>query len=642
MKRVFFTAALAALALPGSVSAQSDDSQLRAALEAAGRGQAVPAHMTSHPAYGWIEFASLRRDLASLPGDQAQSFLARYEGQAVAESFRAEWLRALHRRQDWAGIRAAWSPGVTNTTLRCIELDARQRLGAADAAWDAQVQEIWRSSGDSLPDQCDGPFAALDARGALTPELRWERLELAAAEWNPGVMRAAASGLPAAERALAEDYAAFVQSPHERALNWPKTDRSRLVASHGLAQLGRNDPDAAEARLPRYAQALEFDEAARGRVLYQIALWTVASYLPDSERRLNLVPAAAYDERLHEWRAREGLARGDWQAALAGIEKMGNKQRDSARWTWFEGRMHEKLGDMRQAKELFEKAATDATFHGFLAADRLGAPYALCPLSTPGDASSYARVANDPAMVRSMALFRADRPGWATREWSHAIDRFTDVQRQIAVKVAQDNGWFDRAVFGLGRQPDETRLYELRFPLHYDNIIRAEAARNGLDPAWVAAKIRAESTFNPNARSPADARGLMQVLPSTGAAVARRNGIAWSGANSLYDPATNIRIGTAYMAQRRNQYGFPYIASAAYNAGPSPTARWREQRGHMDPDIWIETVSYRETREYVARVMAFSVIYDWRLNGAAVPISERMHGRTGTPTRPFACPATTG
>jgi len=642
MKRLLFALALAALALPGTAPAQSDDAQLRVALEAAGRGQPVAPHMASHPAYGWIEFASLRRDLASLPGDQAQSFLARYEGQAVAESFRAEWLRALHRRQDWAGIRAAWSPEVTNVTLRCIELDARQRLGAADAAWDAQVQEIWRSSGDSLPDQCDGPFAALDARGALTPELRWERVELAAAEWNPGVMRAAASGLPAAERALAGDYAAFVQSPHERALDWPRTDRSRLVASHGLAQLGRNDPDAAEARLPRYAQALEFDEAARGRVLYQIALWTVASYLPDSERRLNLVPASAYDERLHEWRVREALARSDWRAALVAIGKMGSEQRSSARWTYFEGRMHEKLGDMRRAVELFEKAAADPTFHGFLAADRVGQPYALCPLSTPGDASSYARVANDPAMVRSMALFRADRPGWATREWSHAMDRFSDVQRRIAVKVAQDNGWFDRAVFGLGRGPDERRLYELRFPLHYDHIIRAEAARNGLDPAWVAAKIRAESTFNPNARSPADARGLMQVLPSTGAAVARRNGIAWNGAASLYDPATNIRIGTAYMAQRRDQYGFPYIASAAYNAGPTPTARWQAQRGGMDPDIWIETISYRETREYVARVMAFSVIYDWRLNGAAVPVSERMHGRIAEPSRSFSCPATAG
>ena len=639
MKRLLLAAALVLSGLPLPAAAQSDTAQLRQALSDAARGRPVPAHMASHPAYGWIEFASLRRSLDSLPGSQAQAFLARYEGQAVAESFRAEWLRALHKRQDWAGIRAAWSPSVTNTSLRCIELDARQRLGMADAQWDGQVQEIWRSSGDSLPDACDAPFAALDARGALTPELRWERLELAAAEWNPGVMRVAARGLPADQQALGEDYAAFVQSPHARALGWPKTDRSRLVASHGLAQLGRNDPDAAEAQLPRYAQALEFDEQARGRVLYQAALWTVASYLPDSARRLNLVPASAYDPRLHEWRARDALARADWRAALAAIEKMGHEQRSSARWTWFEGRMHELLGDGAQAQRLYAQAATDPTFHGFLAADRLGQPYALCPLATPGDASSHARVANEPAMVRSMALFRADRPGWAVREWNHALEQFDDVQRRIAVKVAQDNGWFDRAVFGLGRQPEEQRLYELRFPLHYDAIIRAEAARHGLDPAWVAAKIRAESTFNPNARSPADARGLMQVLPSTGAAVARRHGISYGGANSLYDPATNIRIGTAYMGERRNQYGYPYIASAAYNAGPTPTARWQAQRGDMDADIWIETVSYRETREYVARVMAFSVIYDWRLNGAAVPISDRMHGRIGAPSRSFACPA---
>src|SRR5699024_8071985 len=103
----------------------------------------------------------------------------------------------------------------------------------------------------------------------------------------------------------------------------------------------------------------------------------------------------------------------------------------------------------------YERAALEPNFHGFLAADRIGGRYALCPLETPGTASSHAPVANHPAMVRSMALFRADRPGWATREWSHALEQFDDAQRRIAVKVAQDNGWFDRAVFSLGRQPEE-------------------------------------------------------------------------------------------------------------------------------------------------------------------------------------------
>lgn len=631
-------AALALCAVAAQAIAQTNDAQLRQALEAAARGQPTPTHMASHPAFGWVEYVGLRRNLDSLPASLAQDFLARHEGQAVAEAFREEWLRALYKRRDWAGIRAAWSPSIGDTALRCIELEARQRSGAADAQWDETVQEIWSSSGNSLPDECDGPFAALAARGGLTPELRWTRIDKAAAAWNAGVMRSAARGLPADERALAEDYAAFVQSPHERALDWPKTPRSRSIASHGLARMAKDDPDAGEARLPRYAEALDFGETERGRVLYQSALWTVASYLPDSARRLNLVPDASYDERLHEWRVREALSRSDWRAALAAIDKMDEAQRTDARWTYFAARLNALLGDEARAQALYARAAREPNFHGFLAADRIDAPYALCPWSVDADASARARVANDPAMIRSMALFRADRPGWATREWNAALEGFDDTQRRIAVQVAQDNGWFDRALFGLGRQPEETRLYALRFPLHHDAVIRSEAEKHALDPAWIAAEIRAESVFNPRARSSADARGLMQVLPATGAAVARRIGMPWNGGNSLYDPATNIRLGTAYLREMKDKYGQPYVAIAAYNAGPTPTARWQSQRPDMDADFWIETISYKETREYVARVLAFSVIYDWRLHGAAVPVSDRMQGRVGTPRKPFVCP----
>jgi soluble lytic murein transglycosylase len=156
----------------------------------------------------------------------------------------------------------------------------------------------------------------------------------------------------------------------------------------------------------------------------------------------------------------------------------------------------------------------------------------------------------------------------------------------------------------------------------------------------VAAEIRAESIFNPNARSSANAMGLMQVLPATGASVAKSIGLSgYGGAASLYDADTNIAIGSAYLRQLLDKYGgLPYVTIAAYNAGPTPTARWQTQRPGFDADFWIETISYKETREYVARVLAFSVIYDWRLNGKAVPLVERMQGRLETPAKAFACP----
>lgn len=145
--------------------------------------------------------------------------------------------------------------------------------------------------------------------------------------------------------------------------------------------------------------------------------------------------------------------------------------------------------------------------------------------------------------------------------------------------------------------------------------------------------------FNPAARSPANARGLMQLLPGTAAGVSRRTGLAYAGADSLYDASTNIALGSAYLREMEDKYGATYVAIAAYNAGPTPVARWQSQRPGFDPDIWIETISYKETRDYVARVLAFSVIYDWRLNGDALPVGERLLGRTGGARKAFARPA---
>ncbi|HEY4560130.1 MAG TPA: transglycosylase SLT domain-containing protein, partial [Lysobacter sp.] len=316
-----------------------------------------------------------------------------------------------------------------------------------------------------------------------------------------------------------------------------------------------------------------------------------------------------------------------------------------SKYQYLEGRLAELLGDAAGARRAYTEAASKPEFHGFLAADRIDAPYTLCPW-IPGDsASARAPVENDPAIVRAMGLYGIDRTSWATAEFNDAMARLNDAQRPIAVQVAQAHGWLDRAVFSLGGKdrPEELRLYTLRFPLNYEAAIRREAARNRLDPAFVAGEIRAESIFNPVARSSANAIGLMQVVPATGQAVASRIGIPWNGESTLLVPENNIAIGTAYLRQLYDGFGEgrSYYTIAGYNAGPAPLNRWKAARGHFDPDLFIETISYKETRDYVARVLAFSVIYDWRLNGDALRLSDRMVGRTDGPRKRFTCPLTT-
>ena len=636
-------AAAFGLFLSCAAQAQSLDAQrpqVKAALAAAESGRFNAADypgIASHPLFGWVELAQLKRDVDTLSTSQAQSFLKRYEGQAVADNLRAAWLPALARRQDWPTLLAAWKP-TSSVAMQCAQLNARQATGKADAQWVAEAQAIWRKGGKALPDGCDPVFAILGSKGGLSPALRWERIDKAAEERQTAVMRSVARGLPASDATLANDYAAFLDAVHARALSWPKTERSRKMATYGLMRLAKSSPGAAEMQLPQYADALGMNETERGKVLYEAALWTVASYEPDSARRLNAVPESVYDDKLHEWRTREAMARGDWRAALAAIRKMPKAQREDSRWRYFEARLAEKTGETAEAQRLYREAAKSATFHGFMAADRLNQGYALCAWIPNDGAAARNAIARDPAIVRAMELWKLERAGPATSEWNSALARFDDTQRRLAVEVARDNGWFDRAVFSLGKNPEEQRLYELRFPLHHGDTIRREAAKNGIDPAWVAAEIRAESVFNPRARSGANAMGLMQVLPGTAAGVVKRRGIAYGGASDLYDSDTNIAIGTAYLREMEDKYGTPYVAIAAYNAGPTPTARWQTQRPNYDPDFWIETISYKETREYVARVLAFSVIYDWRLNGTAVPVTDRMHGRVDAKRKSFTCP----
>jgi soluble lytic murein transglycosylase len=636
-----------AMPAPQAIRVDPQLARIRAAIAAAEAGTfdaAANADLARHPLYGWVEYAGLRRELASLDRARADAFLARYGGQAVGDAFRAQWLAEATRRQDWAAVDAAWKPSIKDVGLRCSELQARAALGRTDADWTQQAQSIWRESAESLPSQCDPVFAALDARGGLTTELRWARLDKAAEAWQPAVMRAASKGLPEPDAALANDYAAFVESLNDRALSWPKTERSRRIASYGLARYAKSVPQDAQAQLDRFGPALGFTDVERGRVLYQSALWTASSYEPGSAQRLAAVPEAAYDDRLREWRAREAIARSDWAGALAAIRRMPSPQHDDSRWQYLEGRMAEKLGDREGAQRAYRAAAAKPELHGFLAADRLAQPYTLCPW-IPGDSPTMrASVEADPALQRALMLYDIDRDGWAVAEWNDALSRFDASRRITAVELAQRHGWFDRAVFSLGKQdPEELRLYTLRFPIHHEATIRREAVRNGLDAAWIAAEIRAESVFNPDARSGANAIGLMQLIPSTGASMAAKTGTPWNGEQSLYDPDTSIILGSAYLRQLLDGYGEgkPYFTLAGYNAGPAPLARWKSQRPGMEPDLWIETITYKETRDYVARVLAFSVLYDWRMTGNALRVSDRMRGAFDGQRTSFTCPLAT-
>ena len=127
--------------------------------------------------------------------------------------------------------------------------------------------------------------------------------------------------------------------------------------------------------------------------------------------------------------------------------------------------------------------------------------------------------------------------------------------------------------------------------------------------------------MNPKARSPVGARGLMQLMPATARATAKAARLPRPALTALYDPATNVRLGSHHMAQLMARYGnHRVLAAAAYNAGTGRVKRWLAERPNLPTDVWIETIPFTETRGYVKGVLAFSVVYAGRLGEPAAPV----------------------
>jgi soluble lytic murein transglycosylase len=159
--------------------------------------------------------------------------------------------------------------------------------------------------------------------------------------------------------------------------------------------------------------------------------------------------------------------------------------------------------------------------------------------------------------------------------------------------------------------PDLPRKYwEALFPKAYWNDLRRYAAANGLDPYLVASLIRQESEFNPNALSRANAVGLMQLLPKTGKLVAKEEKLKRYSASQLYTPAVNMQLGTRYFRGMVDKFGgrFEY-ALAAYNAGSDRVDEWLAQGKYRDPQEFVESIPFTETREYVQAILRNASVY---------------------------------
>lgn len=580
--------------------------------------------LEDYPLFPYLELASMQRQLQTLPKASVDKFLKAWPDSLPAQMLREAYVPELARRADWKGVLEFAAASPRSRELQCDVLQARLNLGQP-VDFQRDVEPLWLAP-VALPPACDDVVRWAKAHAKLTPALLWQRIDLAARAGTAGLVSTLAGQLEGADRDAAERIASAVGDPAkalDAAAGWNDAPRTREAVTLAFERLARRNSDLAEAQWAKLESRFKLDAAQRGRVLRALAVYRATSYAPDALARLDALPADLSDDTTREWRVRVALATQDFAETLAALDALSPAQQADARWRYLRARTLVKLDRQAAATPLLSSLAQEANFHGFLAADWLQQPYTICPTEYAADAAQGS-IRTNPSLARAFEFFALDRLAEARREWEFALATLSPPQRRAAADLASSLGWYDRAVYTFA-QGDDLHFYTLRFPLaRREQIVRA-AHGAGIDPAWAYAIIRAESAWTTDAHSGADAWGLMQLLPGTAAQLAKRNKVRYGGTRDLLDPDTNIMLGTRYLGDMAQRYdGSPWLASAAYNAGVDPVGRWIEARDALEPDFFIETIPYKETREYVSRVLAFSVIYDWRLHGSATPLSAKL------------------
>jgi soluble lytic murein transglycosylase len=571
--------------------------------------------------HDYLLAARLRRDLADIPSDALDAsidgFMRVHAGQPVAHALRRDWLLSLavRKRWDWFLARSA---DATEPQLICDRLAGR--LATRDTTALATEALLRWSAPQKQPDECTTIFAWLRTQGLLTPQLAENRTRAALVAGNPRLAQDFVADVPSPRSAPLLQWIQLLDSPRDLLASLsmnPGLPVEAPALAAGFSRLSFSDAAAAASLLPGLLMRPDMTPALQTRLQRAAALGAAYNRAPNAVAAFGTLPEDASDGQVQEWRVRSALWAGDFYMALRWLDLMPADLASQPRWRYWRARAVGATSGADAAAPLFGAIAVLRDYYGYLAADRLNQSYQLNMHPSPDDAEVQADLAAQPALMRAHALFDCDLADAAAAEWSLALVAAKPDVKVQAAHLASRWTWYAQSIATLA-QAGEWDDVALRYPRPYASLVAAAANETEIPADWIYAVMRQESLFRKDALSRADARGLMQMLPGTAIAVARRWHLPPPTRDSLFDPAVAVQLGALYLRELLDKYPGQLDQSlAAYNAGPMSVARWLPP-GPIDADIWIENIPYSETRAYIQHILEHVVAFA-TLRGAVPP-----------------------
>lgn len=524
----------------------------------------------------------------------------------LTNKLRAKMLYKLAREKDWQHYNELYRPS-DDVSLQCYAQQARLALFDKNVVI-KDILPLWLN-GKSQPDACTDIFNTLLSEKKTRNKYINLRVAKALEQRNYSLAKyLLKKSLPGQDNLLKS--LSLIHNNPRKIHTLQVGELSGDLYLYGLKKIAHNDSKVA-VRLFNHPKAKTImTKQQQQNFLANFALYKAIRNKDDAPFWLAKVNKEYYTNTLTDWQIRYAIGHRNWQQLLTLIEL--SPEKESTRLKYWQARSYEAMGNKIKANEIFETISPKRNYYGFLASNRLNRDLSLVNeqvIHKKDILSSYKPIIDEiKELHNSHKILQASR---MINDFSSELGK--SELSAFAYWVAKELNWNGKSIY-LCNNDDLFNQLSLRFPLAHKSAIFQNSKRFQIAVPLIYAVIRQESAFFENISSSVGATGLMQIMPQTAKQVARKSKISYKGRNELFVADKNINIGVAYLKNLSDKYDDNMIFMiAAYNAGPRQVNHWIKHNPHKDMDIWIETIPWAETRNYVKNVIAFYAVYQYRL-----------------------------
>ncbi|MEJ2426488.1 MAG: murein transglycosylase, partial [Candidatus Thiodiazotropha sp.] len=413
--------------------------------------QQLREQLADYPLLVYLDFQETLNSLEQQSIESIRNRLQRLEGTPLKSRLRNHWLGLLAKLELWPAY-LEFSQKGGNITQQCQRARALIETGQSRQGY-ALMPKLWLN-GRSLPKTCDPVLERWIASGQLTPELVWQRFQLAMSARSTRLARYLKRYLSDSEKPVADLWLNLYNHPEQidqlLSIDHPMRDEMAIQAIHKLAW---RDVKAAFMAWEKFHTLPIFSKQQQQKAIYALAGGLARKPSHKLSHQLNsLLPDdLKLDSLLSERALQAALQQNDWNWVIQIIEALPQEQRRDGQWRYWHARALEQLGRGKMAVEILTPLSQERSYYGFLAAKRLGTDPHLEHVSLQIKDEAANKIALNPGLQRARELHYLDRPRLARQEWNLALRHATTDEKRAAARLAQTWSWPSQGIITLAR-----------------------------------------------------------------------------------------------------------------------------------------------------------------------------------------------